>query len=175
MASALPWKKQAGQRTPRSIIGKFGGNRCGMLSLCTKMIPPLVRYGTSAYLRRLVTCELACPYFMRWNEPDRRHNPLGRDAPASTAWVRNQGLEQVRHAMIQSLAGLSGSEVARMGMRLRYASDIEALWYLRGDLLTMLVPLQGEPLAHATMNRLTPLFHGQLPCALSAPPGSGSV
>ena len=112
---------------------------------------------------------------MRWNEPDRRHNPLGRDAPASTACVRDQGLEKVRHAMIQSLAGLSGSDVARMGMRLHYASDIEALWYLRSDLLTMLVPLQGEPLAQATMARLTPLFQGQLPCALSARPKGASV
>ncbi|MBP3981589.1 MULTISPECIES: hypothetical protein [unclassified Acidovorax] len=106
---------------------------------------------------------------MRWTKPNLRsslHGLLGRDAPASTAWVHNQGLEEVRYAMIQCLVGLSGSEVARMNMRLRYASDIEALWYLRTDLRTLLVPLRGEALANATLAQLTPLFQGQLPRAL---------
>lgn len=111
----------------------------------------------------------ACQLFMRWNKPNLRsslHGLLGRDAPASTAWVRNQGLEEVRYAMIECLVGLSGSEIARMNMRLRYASDIEALWYLRSDLRAVLVPLRGEPLANATLAGLTPLFQGQLPRAL---------
>ncbi|WP_236748790.1 hypothetical protein [Acidovorax carolinensis] len=103
---------------------------------------------------------------MRWNKPNLRnslHGLLGRDAPASTSWVRNHGLEEVRHAMIECLVGLSGSDVARMNMRLRYASDIEALWYLRSDLRTLLVPLRGEALAHATLTQLTPLFQGSCP------------
>ena len=111
----------------------------------------------------------ACQFFMRWTKPNLRsslHGLLGRDAPASTSWVRNQGLEEVRQAMIECLVGLSGSDVARMNMRLRYASDIEALWYLRSDLRTLLVPLRGEALAHATLAQLTPLFQGQLPRAL---------
>ena len=108
---------------------------------------------------------------MRWNKPNLRnslHGLLGRDAPASTSWVRNHGLEEVRYAMIQCLVGLGGSEVARMNMRLRYASDIEALWYLRMDLRAMLVPLRGEAVANATLTQLTPLFQGQLPRTLGA-------
>lgn len=127
----------------------------------------------AAWLRRNLstpaTRKFACQFFMRWNKPNLRSSLqglLGRDAPASTSWVRNQGLEEVRYAMMQCLTGLSGSEVARMNMRLRYASDIEALWYLRSDLRTMLVPLRGEPLANATLAQLTPLFQGQLPRAL---------
>lgn len=106
---------------------------------------------------------------MRWNKPNLRsslHGLLGRDAPASTAWVRNQGLEEIRYAMIQCLAGLSGSDVARMNMRLRYAGDIEALWYLRSDLRAVLTPLRGDALTHATLAQLTLLFQGQLPRAL---------
>ena len=106
---------------------------------------------------------------MRWNKPNLRnslHGLLGRDAPASTSWVRNHGLEEVRYAMIQCLVGLGGSEVARMNMRLRSASDIEALWYLRMDLRAMLVPLRGEAVANATLTQLTPLFQGQLPRTL---------
>ena len=106
---------------------------------------------------------------MRWNKPNLRnslHDLLGRDKPSSTAWVRNQGLEDVRQAMLQSPAGLAGSEVARMNMRLRYAGDIEALWYLRTDLLSTLVPWLGEAKARWVMDQLTTQFQGQLPRAL---------
>lgn len=109
---------------------------------------------------------------MRWNKPNLRsslHGLLGRDAPASTAWVRNQDLEDIRYAMIQSLAGLSGGDVARMNMRLRYAGDIEALWYLRSDLLDTLTLLRGEAIAQTVLDRITPMFQGQLPLSLRVP------
>ena len=47
---------------------------------------------------------------MRWNKPNLRnnlHDLLGRDKPSSTAWVRDQGLEEVRRAMLHSLMGLT--------------------------------------------------------------------
>ena len=105
---------------------------------------------------------------MRWIKPhlhDDLHGLPGRDKPSSTGWVRHQGLEDVRTAMLQSLAGFTGSEVARMNMRLRYAADIEALWYLRGDLLSILGPLRGAAQAQAETDRITRLFQGQLPTA----------
>ena len=111
---------------------------------------------------------------MRWNKPNLRnslHGLLGRDAPASTSWVRNHGLEEVRYAMIQCLVGLGGSEVARMNMRLRYASDIEALWYLRMDLRAMLVPLRGEAVANATLTQLHRCFRGSCPARWAGHPG----
>jgi hypothetical protein len=110
---------------------------------------------------------------MRWNKPHLRnhlHDPLGRDMPSSTAWVRNHGLEEVRKAMLASLAGLAGSEVARMSMRLRYAGDIEALWYLRSDLLGILAALRGESGAREVFDQLTLLFHGRLPSMPRAVP-----
>ena len=103
---------------------------------------------------------------MRWNKPTLRHPPHelpGREMPSSTGWVRNQGLEEVRKAMLASLEGLTGCEVARMSMRLRYAGDIVALWYLRADLLSTLLPLQGEAAARAVGDRITLMFQGQLP------------
>ncbi len=110
---------------------------------------------------------------MRWNKPYVRgsslHGLIGRDAPASTAWVRDQQLEEVRRAMIGSLSGFSGCEVARMNIRLRYAGDIEALWYLRTDLQSTLVPLQGEPSAKNVIAQVTLLFQGLLPRALGTP------
>ena len=109
---------------------------------------------------------------MRWNKPNLRnnlHDLLGRDKPSSTAWVRDQGLEEVRRAMLHSLMGLTGCEVARMNMRLPYAGDIEALWYLRSDLLDTLTLLRGEAIAQTVLDRITPMFQGQLPLSLRVP------
>ena len=111
---------------------------------------------------------------MRWNKPNFRsslHDLLGRDKPSSTAWVRDQGLEDVRRAMLQCLGGLAGCEVARMNLRLRYAADIEALWYLRSDLFGTLVPLHGETGARQVIDRITALFQGQLPRTVRPPQG----
>lgn len=116
--------------------------------------------------------KLFCQSLMRWNSPHLRNNlqdPLGRDKPSSTAWVRDQGLEDVRRAMLRSLISLTGSEVARMSMRLRYAGDIEALWYLRGDLFNTLVPLRGQAIAQTVLDEVTPMFQGQLPLSLRVP------
>ena len=109
---------------------------------------------------------------MRWNKPNLRNNLqvlLGRDKPSSTAWVRDQVLEEVRRAMLHSLKGLTGCEVARMNMRLRYAGDIEALWYLRSDLLDTLTLLRGKAIAQTVLDRITPMFQGQLPLSLRVP------
>ena len=109
---------------------------------------------------------------MRWNRPNLRnnlHDLLGRDKPSSTAWVRDQVLEEVRRAMLHSLMGLTGCEVARMNMPLRYAADIEALWYLRSDLLDTLTLLRGEAIAQTVLDRITPMFHGQSPLSLRVP------
>ncbi len=110
---------------------------------------------------------------MRWNPssssssfyPDLHELPA-RERPSSTAWVRDHGLEEVRRAMLQSLAGTSGCEVARMNIRLRYAGDIEALWYLRADLLDTLAALRGERRAKWIVAQVTAMFQGQLPRAL---------
>ncbi len=109
---------------------------------------------------------------MRWNKPNIRnnlHDLLGRDKPSSTAWVRDQGLETVRQAMLKNLMGLSGCEVARMNMRLRYAADIEALWYLRTDLFNTLLPYRGQAVAQTLLDQVTPLFQGLFPMSLRAP------
>lgn len=109
---------------------------------------------------------------MRWNRPNLRnnlHDLLGRDKPSSTAWVRDQGLEEARRAMLHSLMGLTGCEVARMNMRLRYAGDIEALWYLRSDLLDTLTLLRGKAIAQTVLDRITPMFQGQSPLSLRVP------
>ena len=75
----------------------------------------------------------------------------------------------MRRTMLNRLIGLTGCEVARMNMRVRYAGDIEALWYLRSDLLHTLTLLRGEAIAQTVLDRITPMFQGQLPLSLRVP------
>ena len=76
--------------------------------------------------------------------------------------------------MLRSLMGTTGCEVARMNMRLRYAADIEALWYLRTDLFSTLAPLRGEACAQHVIDNVTPLFQDQLPRSMTERPAPAS-
>ena len=141
-----------------------------MLSLCKSRSTALASILSPAYFDPVT--KTALPSAHALENPNLRnnlHDLLGRDKPSSTAWVRDQGLEEVRRAMLHSLMGLTGCEVARMNMRLPYAGDIEALWYLRSDLLDTLTLLRGEAIAQTVMDRITPMFQGQLPLSLRVP------
>jgi len=47
--------------------------------------------------------------------------------------------------------------------RIRYADDIQALWYLRGDLMAALAALHGEAAARQRVASITDQFQGLLP------------
>ena len=52
--------------------------------------------------------------------------------------------------------------------RIRYANDIQALWYLRGDLMGVLATLHGEMAARQKVASLTAQFQGLLPNGLNS-------
>jgi hypothetical protein len=90
--------------------------------------------------------------------------------PAKTAEPDHQQVERVRRAMVGSLqkAGPEGFE--HVIKRLEQAKDIEALWFLRADLMAALSALEDEAAARNTMARITPLFSGLLPASLNSRP-----
>jgi len=79
-------------------------------------------------------------------------------------------VEHIRSAMLAELedAGIEGYE--HVAQRLRLARDIEALWYLRADLMYALSNSQGETEARQNMARITPLFNGLLSSGLNSRP-----
>jgi hypothetical protein len=93
-----------------------------------------------------------------FGEPVRDSNPESR-------------IKDIRQAMLDSLAGLSQShQMARVWARVLYAPDIQALWYLRTDMMTLLARLLGESTAHARLASITLMFTGLLPAAQMARP-----
>lgn len=72
-------------------------------------------------------------------------------------------LGQIRTTMLSLLEARPGNTVHRVAQRVRFADDLEALWYLRQDVLTTLAEIDGEPSARRQMRRINSLFKGGLP------------
>ena len=72
-------------------------------------------------------------------------------------------LGQIRTSMLSLLEARPGNTVHRVAQRVRFADDLEALWYLRQDVLTSLAEIDGEPAARRQMRRINSLFKGGLP------------
>jgi hypothetical protein len=54
--------------------------------------------------------------------------------------------------------------------RVQFADDLQALWYLRGDLMAALADLHGEAHARETIRNISDQFQGLLPKGLSTRP-----
>jgi len=70
---------------------------------------------------------------------------------------------QIRHAMLLLLQVHGGHSIQRVAQRVRFAGDLEALWYLRQDVLTALSAVDGEVAARCQMRQINRLFKGGLP------------
>jgi len=72
-------------------------------------------------------------------------------------------LSRVRNAMLSTLQKHGGHAVARLSQRVRFADDMESLWYLRQDLLLALSAEDGEAAARRELRHINNLFKGRLP------------
>jgi hypothetical protein len=70
---------------------------------------------------------------------------------------------QIRMAMLNMLRLHGGHAVARVAQRVQFADDLEALWYLRQDVMTALSDFDGEGAARRQMKQINSMFKGRLP------------
>lgn len=80
------------------------------------------------------------------------------------------GTEDIREAMLTLLGDAGTRQFANVTRRIRYANDIQALWYLRGDLMAALAATQGESTARQRVHQITQMFRGLLPHSLTSRP-----
>lgn len=93
---------------------------------------------------------------------------FGDSEPAVDAQSR---IEDIRQTMLDCLTDLGDSQQrAWVWARVLYASDIQALWYLRGDMMTLLSDLLGESAAKTQLSTITDMFVGVLPSAQHSRP-----
>lgn len=109
---------------------------------------------------------------MRWFKHNLRssiYGLLGNPVSPSESTLENSA-EDIREAMLALLGDTGPKQFPQITRRIRYANDIQALWYLRGDLMAALATLHGEMKARDKVQAITRMFHGLLPGSLNSRP-----
>ena len=109
---------------------------------------------------------------MRWLKPSIRqsiYGLLGHSTEPSASTLEN-GTEDIREAMLVLLGDVGPKRFPHVTRRVRYANDIQALWYLRGDLMAALAAMHGEVAAREKVAAVTRMFQGLLPNGLNSRP-----
>ena len=107
---------------------------------------------------------------MRWIKPNLRnsiYSLLGGPPPQVSESTLESRTEEIRQAMLDVLSQAGAGDLLPIQRRIRFASDIEGLWYLRGDLMATLSSIQGEMAARNQVGALTVMFDGLLPHGLN--------
>jgi hypothetical protein len=109
---------------------------------------------------------------MRWLKPNLRssiYGLLGSPIAPSESILEN-GCEDIRESMLALLGEAGLKHFPQITRRIRYASDVQALWYLRGDLMAALASIHGEVAARQRIASVTQMFNGLLPGSLTSRP-----
>lgn len=109
---------------------------------------------------------------MRWLKPNLRSSIyalLGHTAPVTESRLED-AVEDLREAMLDLLGPTGPKQFPVLVRRIRYAIDIQALWYLRGELMGALASMHGERAAREQVAQITALFKGLLPGAMHSRP-----
>jgi len=109
---------------------------------------------------------------MRWLKPNLRSSIYGLlgGAPPPSDSIMESGTEDIREAMLSLLGDAGPKHFPQVTRRIRYANDIQALWYLRGDLMGALASMYGEKTARQKVLDITEMFRGLVPGSLNSRP-----
>jgi hypothetical protein len=79
-------------------------------------------------------------------------------------------LENIRQAMLELTALDTSDRGVFLARRIRYAGDLQALWFMRGELMALLSRSHGEAAALQKVDSLSSLFADLLPRGLRSRP-----
>ena len=107
---------------------------------------------------------------MRWlNIRTSLFGLLGHPAPPTESRLE-ESIEDIREAMLELLGDDGAQRFPQVTRRVRYAGDIQGLWYLRGDLMAVLAALHGEARAREQVGAISEMLDGLLPSSLASRP-----
>lgn len=75
--------------------------------------------------------------------------------------------EDIRQLMLVELGAHGEKKFPGVARRLRYAQDIQGLWYARSDLMAVLANTHGETVAREKVADISDRFKGLLPSSLT--------
>ena len=94
---------------------------------------------------------------------------LGRTEP--TPQVLNARIEVIREMMLQELGDYGEKKFPAVARRVRYAPDVQGLWYARSDVMAILANTHGEMVAREKIAKISGRFNGLLPKSLTGRAG----
>ena len=90
---------------------------------------------------------------------------LGRTEP--TKQVLNARIEVIRELMLNELGDYGEKKLPAVARRVRYAPDVQGLWYARSDVMAILANTYGETVAREKIAKISGRFNGLLPKSLT--------
>ena len=111
--------------------------------------------------------------FMRWLKTHLKNCFQALMGSGTATLSRQEGLtEDIRQFILDELGELGEKKHPKTVLRVRYAQDAQALWYVRGDLMAALADTHGETIAREKVAHISDMFKGLLPRGLSSRPSS---
>lgn len=110
---------------------------------------------------------------MRWFKTKDLRSSIYAMFSVSTARPRVDDaatMDQIREAMLALTALDAGDRAAGLARRIRYATDLQALWFMRGEIMQLLSRTHGEMAAREKIDELSSLFADLLPSGLRSRP-----
>ena len=112
---------------------------------------------------------------MRWFNTKDLRNSIYAMFSVSTAASRTRpddgsALENVREVMLTLAESEDSERGAALVRRIRYAMDLQALWFMRGELMALLARSHGEVAARRHVDELSAQFQNLLPSGLRSRP-----
>lgn len=87
-------------------------------------------------------------------------------APAPSPAEARERTDAIRRTMTDLASSCGGRASAGLAMRMHYAADAQALWYMRSELMGLLAVSRGEVAAREAIEALSAMFAGLLPQGL---------
>jgi hypothetical protein len=110
---------------------------------------------------------------MRWFKPNLRSSLyaiFGAGNPRAPRRAAEIDIEDIRDSMLALMTEVGGDRFAYVRRRIRYAIDVQALWFLRGDLMAVLANKYGEAQAREKLAPVSAMFQDGLPQGLRSRP-----
>jgi hypothetical protein len=111
---------------------------------------------------------------MRWFKPNLRNSlhALFGGGPV-TQPLDYEGvytLEDIRRKMLDVAMSVGDEPSVAVRRRIRYADDVETLWFIRGELMGLLARAHGEMAALSRIEEISEMFEDLLPPGLRSRP-----
>lgn len=111
---------------------------------------------------------------MRWFKPNLRNSLHAIFSGGASTQPPEQdtvfSIEHIRECMMAQLPEDGDERAVMVRRRIRYANTIEALWFMRGDLMAVLSRRHGEAAALERISSISEMFEDLLPPGLRSRP-----